>query len=149
MKLKPLRHFCHSVMFSPYFRHVLEGWSQRHLPNVLFLFYEDLKKDLRGQIERVAKFLDKTLTEEQLVRLTEHLKIASFEKNESVNMEDVRRDGVAFNNTKTDVKFVRKGKTGDWKNHFGAELNSRIDAWIEKNTAGTGLSFVTELEQQD
>ena len=137
------------VMFSPYFRHVLEGWSQRNLPNVLFLFYEDLKKDLRGQIQRVAKFLDKTLTEEQLVRLTEHLKIASFEKNESVNMEDVRRDGVAFNNTKTDVKFVRKGKTGDWKNHFGAELNSRIDAWIEKNTADTGLSFVTELAQQD
>ena len=104
---------------------------------------------MRGQIERVAKFLGKTLTEEQLTRLTEHLKIASFEKNESVNLEDVRRDGVAFNNTKSDVKFIRKGKTGDWKNHFGPELNSRIDAWIEKNTAGTGLSFVTELAQQD
>ena len=97
----------------------------------------------------MATFLGKTLNEDQLVRLTEHLKIANFEKNESVNMEDVRRDGVAFNNTKTDVKFVRKGKTGDWKNHFGAELNSRIDAWIDKNTAGTGLSFVTELAHQD
>ena len=97
----------------------------------------------------MAKFLGKTLSEEQLVRLTEHLKIANFEKNESVNMEDVRRDGVAFNNTKSDVKFVRKGKTGDWKNHFGVELNSRIDGWIEKNTAGTGLSFVTELAKQD
>ena len=52
----------------------------------------------------MAKFLGKTLTEEQLTRLTEHLKIASFEKNESVNLEDVRRDGVAFNNTKLDVK---------------------------------------------
>ena len=31
-------------MFSPYFRHILEGWSQRNLSNVLFLFYEDLKK---------------------------------------------------------------------------------------------------------
>ena len=33
-----------SVMFSPYFRHVLEGWSQRNNPNVLFLFYDDIKK---------------------------------------------------------------------------------------------------------
>ena len=52
----------------------------------------------------MAKFLGKTLTEEQLTRLTEHLKIASFKKNESVNLEGVRKDGVAFNNTKLDVK---------------------------------------------
>lgn len=37
------------------------------------------------------------------------------------------------------------GKTGDWKNHFGPELNERIDRWIEANLAGTDLQFVTEL----
>ena len=31
-------------MFAPYFTHVLEAWSQRNHPNMLFLFYEDLKK---------------------------------------------------------------------------------------------------------
>lgn len=41
------------------------------------------------------------------------------------------------------------GKTGDWKNHFSPEVNKRIDAWIEKNLAGTDLKFVTELEHQD
>ena len=34
-------------MFAPYFTHVLEAWSQRNHPNMLFLFYEDLKKVLK------------------------------------------------------------------------------------------------------
>jgi len=41
------------------------------------------------------------------------------------------------------------GKTGDWKTHFGVELNERIDGWIAKNLADTDLTFVTELDQQD
>jgi len=62
-------------------------------------------------------------------------------------MEDIKKDGVAMR-ADSEEKFVRKGKTGDWKNYFGTELNSEIDAWIAKNTEGTGLSFVTELEDQ-
>ncbi len=32
------------VYYSPYFPHVLEAWSKRHHPNVLFLFYEEMKQ---------------------------------------------------------------------------------------------------------
>lgn len=32
------------VMFSPFFAHILDAWSKRHHPNMLFLFYEDMKK---------------------------------------------------------------------------------------------------------
>jgi hypothetical protein len=42
-----------------------------------------------------------------------------------------------------------EGKTGDWKNHFGPDLNSRIDKWIAMNMQGSDLQFVTELEHQD
>jgi hypothetical protein len=66
-------------------------------------------KDLRGQIERMAKFLGKTLTDEQLIKLTSHLHINNFENNQSVNMEDVRKDGVAMINNRNDLKFIRKG----------------------------------------
>lgn len=38
--------------------HLLSWWPLRHEPNVLFLFYEDLLADLRGQVLRVAKFLE-------------------------------------------------------------------------------------------
>ena len=32
------------VFYAPYFPHVLDAWSKRHHPNMLFLFYEDRKK---------------------------------------------------------------------------------------------------------
>ncbi|KAI9563009.1 hypothetical protein GHT06_010465 [Daphnia sinensis] len=133
------------VYNAPFFPHILEAWSKRHHPNMHFMFYEDMKRDLRGEIEKVAAFLGKSLSEEQLVALTEHLKFENFQKNESVNNESGKKTG-AFNQ---EGRFIRKGKTGDWKNHFSPELNVRIDEWIEKNLTGTDLTFVTELEHQD
>ena len=65
---------------------------------------------MSGEIQRVAKFLDKMLTDDQqLIRLTDHLRIENFEKNESVNLENVRRQGVIMNNNENQIKFVRKG----------------------------------------
>ena len=45
--------------------------------------------------------------------------------------------------------FLFIGKTGDWKNHFTPELNERIEQWMATHLAGSDLSFITELEQQD
>ena len=93
-----------SVIFSPYIKHVLEGWNQRHHPNMLFLFYEDLKKDLRGETLKVAKYLNVTMTEDQLTKLLDHLRIERFKENNSVNMEDVRKSQVGMFPDKTRLK---------------------------------------------
>ncbi|EFX84144.1 hypothetical protein DAPPUDRAFT_301389 [Daphnia pulex] len=133
------------VYASPFFPHLLDAWSKRRHPNLLFVFYEDLKQNLRGEIEKVVSFLGKSLTEEQLTRLTQHLHVDQFAKNEAVNYEICKELGF-MNNT---GNFIRKGKTGDWKNHFSSELNARIDLWIESNLKGSDLTFITELDQQD
>nr|CAH0106923.1 unnamed protein product [Daphnia galeata] len=133
------------VAYAPFFPHILDAWSKRHHPNMHFMFYEDMKRDLRGEIEKVATFLGKSYSDEVMAKLTEHLKFDNFQKNESVNNESGKKMG-AMNE---DGRFIRKGKTGDWKNHFSPELNSRIDEWIEKNLADSDLKFVTELEHQD
>ncbi|KAK4023113.1 hypothetical protein OUZ56_008544 [Daphnia magna] len=130
------------VFYAPFFPHALEAWAQRHNPNILFLFYEDMNHNLRGEIERVAAFLGKTLTGEQLARLVAHLRFETFAKNDAVNFEASKKMGFMI----PEGRFIRKGQIGDWKNHFSAELNNRIDQWIEKNLAGTDLKFTTELE---
>lgn len=33
-----------AVIFLPYFPHILDAWAKRTHPNLLFLFYEDMKK---------------------------------------------------------------------------------------------------------
>ena len=72
---------------------------------MLFIFYEDMKKNLRGEVEKVARFLGKPLTEENMTKLLEHLKFENISKNESVNFEIGKKIG--FMNL--DGAFMRKG----------------------------------------
>ena len=64
-----------------------------------------------------------------------------------INFENMKKNpnatptaGVKLPETAPD--FMRKGKVGDWKNHFNVDTLEKWDRWIEENTAGTGLSFV-------
>jgi hypothetical protein len=54
----------------------------------------------------VAAFLNQKPTDEQLDKITEHLRFDNFEKNESVNNEPVKKLGLM----NLDGKFIRKGK---------------------------------------
>ena len=67
--------------------------------------YKIFQQDLLGEIRKVATFLGKSLSEEQLTGLREHLKFDKFSKNESVNMEMVRELG----GINPDGHFIRKG----------------------------------------
>jgi len=53
-------------MYTPFFPHILEAWNKPHLPNMHLIFYEDLKRDLRGEIKKMATYLGKVLVEAQL-----------------------------------------------------------------------------------
>lgn len=59
---------------------------------------------MRGTIVKIAEHLGKTLSEEQISQLEEHMNINSFKKNKAVNHEFLKTSG--------DIKcdFVRKGK---------------------------------------
>ena len=45
------------IAFNGYFANVNSWCEQRHQPNILFLLYEDLKRDLRGNVLKIARFL--------------------------------------------------------------------------------------------
>lgn len=62
-------------------------------------------QNLRGEIEKVAQFLGKQLTDEQLTKLTGHLQFDSFSKNEMVNCEFGKELGLMNNSG----HFIRKG----------------------------------------
>ena len=42
-------------------------------------------------------------------------------------------------------KFMRKGETGDWKNHLSEAQLERILQWEENYLSGTDLKFVYQL----
>ncbi|XP_060521816.1 sulfotransferase 1B1-like isoform X2 [Cylas formicarius] len=124
--------------WTPYWEHIKEGWSRKHEKNMLFMFYEDMNKNPRNGLVQVANFLEQSYTNDQLDKLEEHLRIDNFRQNKSVNY-DILKDLGIFLSTEGD--FIRKGKTGGWKDYFDEKLNREADEWIEKNLRGTGIRF--------
>jgi len=135
-----------NVVEAPLIEHLIEAWNLRHHPNMCFIFYEDMKRDLRSQIRKVAEFLGKSYSDEQVDKLASHLHIDNFKKNPFVNMEPLRAMGAMHEDRGS---FIRKGKTGDWKNHFTPEMNAEFSRFMAEAMKGTDLQFVEELDQQD
>ena len=128
---------------TPIIEHMVEAWNLRHHPNMCLLFYEDMKKDLKSQINKVATFLGKVYTDDQVDKLAEYLHIDNFRNNPYVNNEDLKEKCLMH---KDRGNFIRKGTIGDWKNHFSPEMTTRFDKWLQEKLKGTDLSFTEELE---
>lgn len=115
-------------IFGSYWHHLKSGWNMKKHENVKFVWFEDMKKDQKGVIEELIEFLNHPLTEEKIEALVDHVKFENMQKNQSTN---VIKSG--------DKQFIRKGKVGDWKNHFDEKSNEEFEAWILENIRETEL----------
>lgn len=66
----------------------------RDEPNILFLTYEEMSADLRKVIQRVAEFLGKVISSEDLEILFNHLQLDAMKQNPSCNMKDLARRAI-------------------------------------------------------
>nr|CAD7457251.1 unnamed protein product [Timema tahoe] len=126
----------------PIWNHILGFWKRRNDPNLLFLKYEDMKRDQAGAIRQTAQFLGKTLSESDVKVLTEHLSFNKMKQNPAVNLEPIiaKKNGPDYLSS-TSLRFIRKGEVGDWRNHMEPDMVARFDAWTEENLRGTGLNL--------
>lgn len=129
------------VTYAPYWDHVLPFWKRRNQPNILFLKYEDISKNLPSIIETVASFLERQLTQEQVSSLANHLSFDNMKTNSAVNYEmlvDTRRK---YKISDDDGCFMRSGKVGGYKADMTEEIAKKFDDWTEYHTRNTDLSF--------
>lgn len=122
----------------PYWTHIREGWAHRNQPNVLFMFYEDMNRDLPGTIRKVASFLGKTFTDEQVDKLADHLHIRNFKNNPAVNCDQLKAIKLL---SASEQGFVRSGKSDGWSNEYTPELKERVLKWIEENSGDLEFEF--------
>ncbi len=123
------------LVFGDWFDFNLSWWEEKDNPNFLFVKYEELKKDVRAVIRRVATFLNKSLDPSLIEAIAEH---TSFEK---MTQNDKTNYTFAPFLDLTVSPFMRKGIVGDWKSHFTPTQVEQLDKLIETKLAGTGLSF--------
>ncbi len=58
---------CDEMLYGGWLEHIHGWWTEFSTePNVLFVKYEDSKKDIRGTIHKLAEFLNRDLTPKQV-----------------------------------------------------------------------------------
>lgn len=134
------------IMSGPFWEHVLGYWkaSLENPKRVLFLKYEDVKKDTLFYIRRLADFMNQPFSEEEetngvaqkIMELTSFSKLRSLEVNKTGKFKSVPGGVVIDNNT-----FFRKGEVGDWKNYLTKEMAEKIDVITKQKCDGFGLTF--------
>ena len=103
---------------------------------------DSLIQDIRKEIRKIAAFLNKTITDEQLEKLVDHVRVDKFSKNESVNLTKEKLSLVSPMRRAL-VRPQRSGNTGihlEFKNfdklmshHFMWLLNDRSNGRLEKS----------------
>ncbi|KAK4320406.1 hypothetical protein Pmani_008715 [Petrolisthes manimaculis] len=126
------------LVYCPFWPHIKQAWQKRNHPNLHFVFYEDLKADIQGELRKINQFLSTGLTEQQLKNVVQHTSFSSMK-----SRGDPIPDKGLFNKElhQSSGGYFRKGVTGDWKNHFSPELNQEMDKWIKDNIGDSGIRF--------
>ncbi|KAK9503871.1 hypothetical protein O3M35_010337 [Rhynocoris fuscipes] len=124
------------VLYSPYWEHIKEGWEKRNRPNFLFLFYEDLLRDLPGNIKIISEFLNKSYSNDEIEKLSNYLYIDNFRKNVNITNDPILKGMI----NPDAPNFIRRGKIGG-NEEFTEELKARAMQWYRENLAKTDIEF--------
>lgn len=100
----------------PFWENVRSWWEIRNLPNVLLLHYDELKRDLPGQIRRIAAFLDIEVRAERFDRIVEYCTFDWMKRHaaQAAPLGGIFWDGGA-------ETFIHKGNNGRWREVLSAK----------------------------
>lgn len=127
-------------------RHVQTWWDFRHLDNILHVHFNDLLRDLEGEIRRIAHFLEITIAEELLLKIVDAVTFKNMKQQANTIMEGI--EGAIQGGGQT---FFNKGTNGRWRDVLTAddlklyeatkerELTPDCARWLENGRLGGNL----------
>lgn len=131
------------LAYLPYWPHILEFWQIREQPNVYFTSYENLKKDLKGSLRKICKFLERPFTEELLDKAVFHLSFENMKnsKGHQEGEEMIKQFRKAVGLENNDFEFLRKGKVGSFKEELPEGYAEKLDEWSASFLGKAGLTM--------
>ncbi|NXR11117.1 ST3A1 sulfotransferase, partial [Semnornis frantzii] len=142
-KLFMERFLAGKVLGSSWIDHV-SGWcSHAEDFNILFLTYEEMKKDLRSAVLKICEFIGKKLSEEEVDSVVRQASFENMRKDPRANYENLPEDIVA----KDKGTFLRKGTVGDWKNNMTVAQNERFDQVLMEKIKALPINFIWDINE--
>ncbi|XP_059510282.1 amine sulfotransferase-like isoform X1 [Stegostoma tigrinum] len=132
-----------NVFFGSWFEHIKGWYGHKDELNILFVAYEDMIKDLRNVVQKVASFLNKKLDGETLESILNQCTFKCMKEDPRTNFQGVSE----LFNTESG-SFYRKGITGDWKNHFLVSQNEWFDSIYQEKMGDFPLKFDSAVNDQ-
>ncbi|CAO2608062.1 Sulfotransferase 1C2 [Lemmus lemmus] len=129
------------VNWGSWFDHVRGWWEIRDRYQILFLFYEDMKRDPKREIQKVMRFMGKNLDDEVLDKIVQETSFERMKENPMTNRSTVPK----YLLDQSISPFMRKGTVGDWKNHFTVAQNEKFDEIYRQKMKGMSIDFCMEL----
>lgn len=127
-----------NVPYGSYFDHILGWWNHQDDENLIFLKYEDMKKDLLGHVKKIAEFIEVPISQEEAQRVTQACSFSSMKADPKTNYDRYRDKIYKKDST---FSFMRKGVVGDWKNYFSDEQLAEFNKLYASRLEGTGIDF--------
>uniref|UniRef100_A0A1A7Z1V5 Sulfotransferase n=1 Tax=Iconisemion striatum TaxID=60296 RepID=A0A1A7Z1V5_9TELE len=130
------------VLFGKWTDHV-KSWRRAGLGDrIMYITYEEMVQDLPASIRRISDFLCCNLSEEVIQKIAECCSFKRMKTNPLSNFSLVSKEYMDSDKS----PFLRKGTTGDWKNHFDSQQLIRFTSVIHKELEAEDFSLPWSLE---
>ncbi|CAL1605580.1 unnamed protein product [Knipowitschia caucasica] len=126
------------MVFGSWYDHV-NGWWQKKktYPNLHYMFFEDLAENTDLEITKLCSFLGLSVSPEIRQHITGEVQFDNMKNNSMANYSTLGHGIMDFNTS----PFMRKGKVGDWKNHFTVAQNEKFDEDYQQKMKDHTLQF--------
>ena len=104
-------------------------------PNILFMKYEDMKKDVLKAVRKLAKFMGCDIDPDLAKSIANQGDCTNYIK-ESFGVFELTE-----NCPKPGGVHRFRGVVGEWRRHFSEDQSARMDEMCHKKLTGTGLEF--------
>ncbi|KAM8809575.1 amine sulfotransferase-like [Eudromia elegans] len=132
------------VLGSSWLDHVTGWYSHAQDFNILFLTYEEMKKDLRSAVLKICNFLGRKLSEKEVESVVRQATFENMRKDPRANYEKIQ------GHLKKDREghFLRKGTIGDWKNVMTVAQSERVDEVLKEKMENLPIKFIWDMNDK-